>query len=92
MQKTITARIRAAASGLILAGLMSASAAAAATPVVVKTAGGQALGSYGFQNGEFYKVLAPGDYVFEVRAGAVNKSVSVSVRANRVGAANYVGI
>ncbi len=60
--------------------------------VVVKTAGGQALGSYGFQNGEFYKVLAPGDYVFEVRAGAVNKSVSVSVRANRVGAANYVGI
>ncbi len=40
MQKTITARIRAAASGLILAGLMSASAAAAATPAVVKTAGG----------------------------------------------------
>ncbi|AWM77069.1 carboxylesterase/lipase family protein [Phenylobacterium parvum] len=40
MQTTITARIRAAASGLILAGLMSASAAAAAAPAVVKTAGG----------------------------------------------------
>ena len=39
MQKTITARIRAAASGLILAGLMSASALAQAAPVV-QTRGG----------------------------------------------------
>lgn len=41
MQKTITARIRAAASGLLLAGLVSASAAsAAATPPVVQTRSG----------------------------------------------------
>ncbi|MCE2986952.1 MAG: carboxylesterase family protein, partial [Phenylobacterium sp.] len=39
MQKTITARIRAAASGLILAGLMSASALAQAAPVVQTRSG-----------------------------------------------------
>ncbi|MCA3752217.1 MAG: carboxylesterase family protein, partial [Phenylobacterium sp.] len=39
MQKSITARIRAAASGLILAGLMSASALAQAAPVVQTRSG-----------------------------------------------------
>lgn len=45
--------------------------------------GSQNLGSYGFQNGEFYKVLDPGQYVFQVETKingrAINKRVDVSV-------------
>lgn len=57
--------------------------------VEVKNQNGASLGAYGFQNGEFYKVLPPGNYTFVVQAAGFNKTVGVTVKANDVGQANY---
>lgn len=59
--------------------------------------GSQSLGTYGFQNGEFYKVLDPGSYTFQVEATVngqlVKKSVSATVVKDLVEAnGNFVSL
>jgi hypothetical protein len=54
-----------------------------ATGKVTILKGSQNLGTYGFQNGEFYKVLDPGQYTLQVEATVngqlLKKSVSAEV-------------
>lgn len=54
--------------------------------VEVLNAAGQSLGTYGFQRGEFYKVLSPGRYTLvvdaTVRGQRVNKRVEVEVNTD----------
>lgn len=45
---------------------------------------GKSLGVYGFQNGEFYKVLPVGQYTFNVLTPGLNRSIPVTVEANRM--------
>lgn len=58
--------------------------------VAIKDANGKSLGSYGFQRGEFYKVLLPGTYTFDISAGNKKKSVSVTVTDAVRSNGNYV--
>lgn len=57
--------------------------------VAIKDGAGRALGSYGFRNGEFYKVLEAGTYIFDVTAGATKKSVTVTVKDDISPNGNY---
>jgi hypothetical protein len=58
--------------------------------VEVLNAQGASLGTYGFQRGEFYKVLAPGAYTFKVEADGTRRSINVSVDADKIRAnGNY---
>lgn len=47
--------------------------------VEVLNAQGASLGTYGFQRGEFYKVLPPGAYTFKVEADGARRSINVTV-------------
>ncbi|MBY0516954.1 MAG: succinylglutamate desuccinylase/aspartoacylase family protein [Bacteriovoracaceae bacterium] len=61
--------------------------------VEVKNAQGQSLGTYGFTHGEFYKILAPGSYTFNVKSSKGSKSVDVIVEADKIAAnGNYTSI
>lgn len=68
------------------AGVKLANKRASGT-VLIKDANNRSLGSYGFQRGEFYKVLMPGRYTFEVTVGGQKRSVSVTV-ADQVSTSN----
>ena len=66
---------------------------AAAGRVEVLNAQGASLGTYGFQRGEFYKVLPPGNYTFKVEAEGARRSVGVRVEGDQVTPnGNYISI
>jgi hypothetical protein len=67
---------------------------AASGRVSIADSQGRSLGTYGFQRGEFYKILSPGDYTFTVEVeGGATRTVPVSVEINRVRSnGNYVSI
>jgi hypothetical protein len=64
--------------------------------VAIKNQAGRSLGSYGFQNGEFYKVLDFGSYVFDVKTKVngreFTKSVSVVVDDNIRENGNFISL
>ena len=51
----------------------------------------KSLGTFKFKNGEFYKVLANGNYEFVIKTSTISKKVTASVREkNIVTNGNYV--
>lgn len=60
--------------------------------VEVLNAQGASLGTYGFQRGEFYKVLAPGAYTFKVEADGTRRSINVTVDTDVATNGNYTSL
>lgn len=73
------------------AGIKMANKRATGT-VKITDGNGRSVGSYGFQRGEFYKVLEQGTYTFEVTSGNTKKSVKVSVKDDISPNGNYVSL
>ena len=71
------------------AGIKMANKRASGT-VLIKDSNSRSLGSFGFQRGEFYKVLMPGTYTFEVTSGGAKKVTSITVRDAITPNGNYV--
>jgi hypothetical protein len=60
--------------------------------VEVLNAQGASLGTYGFQRGEFYKVLPPGAYTFKVEADGARRSINVTVDTDVATNGNYTSL
>ncbi len=60
--------------------------------VEVLNAQGASLGTYGFQRGEFYKVLPPGAYTFKVEADGARRSINVTVDTDIATNGNYTSL
>ncbi len=58
--------------------------------VVITDQAGRSLGSFGFQRGEFYKVLPAGSYVFEVTSAGQTRRVNVRVDDRIAANGNFV--
>ena len=71
------------------AGIKLANKRATGT-VLIKDSNNRSVGSYGFQRGEFYKVLSPGNYTFEVNVAGSKTTHSVSVRDAISPNGNYI--
>lgn len=60
--------------------------------VEVLNAQGASLGTYGFQRGEFYKVLPPGAYTFKVEAEGARRSINVTVDTDVATNGNFTSL
>jgi hypothetical protein len=56
--------------------------------VAITDSNGKNLGTYAFERGEFYKILSPGLYTFNVAAGSIRQTVEVIVDADRIAQEN----
>lgn len=59
--------------------------------VNIVDANGRDLGTYGFSNGEFYKVLEPGVYTYNIVSGNSRNSITVEVKKDHISrSGNYI--
>jgi hypothetical protein len=60
--------------------------------VKIMTNDGVSIGSFGFSNGEFYKVLTPGKYIFEIKSDSAPTLIKkeIEVVASEVTVPNYL--